>query len=216
MTDTDYMCPNCVTPWKCNGPHIPEPAPADTADLIAKAREREVDNAIHDFIAGSRMWMEARLREGARRGWGLSWRDGSYTDEEVMGRLRRAVGHLEAALANTDDPAEWQKRAADVANQAFMAADPQRRREKGTPMTDTTEREAADVLVTYLRSWRNIQLREPEAEAIGILIAENRLLLDVLEAAERVLEYGHIRPFADAARDDLRARIDAYKAAQHG
>jgi hypothetical protein len=21
----EYMCPNCVTPWKCNGPHIPEP-----------------------------------------------------------------------------------------------------------------------------------------------------------------------------------------------
>ena len=21
----DYMCPNCVTPWKCNGPHEPEP-----------------------------------------------------------------------------------------------------------------------------------------------------------------------------------------------
>ena len=20
---TDQMCPNCVTPWKCNGPHIP-------------------------------------------------------------------------------------------------------------------------------------------------------------------------------------------------
>ena len=20
----DYMCPNCVTPWKCNGPHIME------------------------------------------------------------------------------------------------------------------------------------------------------------------------------------------------
>lgn len=19
----EYMCPNCVTPWKCNGPHIP-------------------------------------------------------------------------------------------------------------------------------------------------------------------------------------------------
>lgn len=18
----DYMCPNCVTPWKCNGPHL--------------------------------------------------------------------------------------------------------------------------------------------------------------------------------------------------
>ena len=20
----EYMCPNCVSPWKCNGPHIPE------------------------------------------------------------------------------------------------------------------------------------------------------------------------------------------------
>lgn len=20
--DLDYMCPNCVTPWKCNGPHV--------------------------------------------------------------------------------------------------------------------------------------------------------------------------------------------------
>lgn len=25
MTD-DYMCPNCVTPWKCNGPHVPKPS----------------------------------------------------------------------------------------------------------------------------------------------------------------------------------------------
>jgi hypothetical protein len=22
--EDDYMCPNCVTPWKCNGPHIPD------------------------------------------------------------------------------------------------------------------------------------------------------------------------------------------------
>jgi hypothetical protein len=26
---TDYMCPNCVTPWKCNGPHIPEETTTD-------------------------------------------------------------------------------------------------------------------------------------------------------------------------------------------
>ena len=25
----EYMCPNCVTPWKCNGPHIPESAPQE-------------------------------------------------------------------------------------------------------------------------------------------------------------------------------------------
>lgn len=24
MGTTDYMCPFCVTPWKCNGPHIDE------------------------------------------------------------------------------------------------------------------------------------------------------------------------------------------------
>lgn len=24
MNDYDDMCPNCITPWKCNGPHIPE------------------------------------------------------------------------------------------------------------------------------------------------------------------------------------------------
>lgn len=23
----DDMCPNCVTPWKCNGPHVPEGCP---------------------------------------------------------------------------------------------------------------------------------------------------------------------------------------------
>jgi hypothetical protein len=27
----DYMCPNCVTPWKCNGPHIPESHGAEPA-----------------------------------------------------------------------------------------------------------------------------------------------------------------------------------------
>lgn len=24
-SDGDDMCPNCVTPWKCNGPHHPRP-----------------------------------------------------------------------------------------------------------------------------------------------------------------------------------------------
>lgn len=26
VPEDEYLCPNCVTPWKCNGPHIPEPA----------------------------------------------------------------------------------------------------------------------------------------------------------------------------------------------
>lgn len=24
--DLDAMCPNCCTPWKCNGPHLPTKA----------------------------------------------------------------------------------------------------------------------------------------------------------------------------------------------
>lgn len=30
LSGEDYMCENCVTPWKCNGPHLlPTPAPID-------------------------------------------------------------------------------------------------------------------------------------------------------------------------------------------
>jgi hypothetical protein len=31
----DGMCPNCVTPWKCNGPHI-APAPQRTDEPVAQ------------------------------------------------------------------------------------------------------------------------------------------------------------------------------------
>lgn len=80
--------------------------------------------------------MRSRLMEHYPQ-WGLSWRTGVYTDREVMERLRRAVDHLEAVLDRANDPelstasdmAELYKRAADVANQAFMAADPRRRNE---------------------------------------------------------------------------------------
>ena len=27
VDQADYMCPNCVTPWKCNGPHITAECP---------------------------------------------------------------------------------------------------------------------------------------------------------------------------------------------
>jgi hypothetical protein len=26
----EYMCPNCVTPWKCNGPHLADDEPWPT------------------------------------------------------------------------------------------------------------------------------------------------------------------------------------------
>lgn len=61
---------------------------------------------------------------------GTTWREVPFSDGVLLPRLRRAVDHLEAALhANSKalDP-DVLKRAADVANLAMMAADPQRDR----------------------------------------------------------------------------------------
>ena len=96
----------------------------------------DTDNAIFDFCEDARGEMQSRMFEAVARGWGLSWRDGTYTNERVLYRLRLAVDHLEAALRNTDDPHEWAKRAADVANQAFMSADPARLATKLEPTDD--------------------------------------------------------------------------------
>lgn len=64
-------------------------------------------------------------------GWGNSWQT-DYPDAEVSARLSRAVEHLQRALSGARlgyvGPEEMAKRAADVANQAFMLADPERLR----------------------------------------------------------------------------------------
>ena len=36
----DDMCPNCVTPWKCNGPHEP-PSDPYVLDQVAELLRRE-------------------------------------------------------------------------------------------------------------------------------------------------------------------------------
>lgn len=79
--------------------------------------------------------MLTRLRHGGRKFGALSWRQEPYTDADNEARLRRAVDHL-TMLAHdaARDPGcysadELLKRAADVANQAFMLADPERRRD---------------------------------------------------------------------------------------
>jgi hypothetical protein len=80
------------------------------------------------FIDDAAEAMAERFEHGAAKFGRYSWRDYPYPDEDNLERLRRAVDHLEAARNNSDDPAEWRKRAADVANQAFMFADPERGR----------------------------------------------------------------------------------------
>jgi hypothetical protein len=91
-------------------------------------------DVLDEFTEANAVAMLGRLRHGAVKFGGDpdGWRNG-YTDSHNMERLRRAVDHLEAAHRNTNDPTEWRKRAADVANQAFMFADPAR-------LSDTGER----------------------------------------------------------------------------
>lgn len=46
MNDEDKMCPNCVTPWKCNGPHEPpqrQPSAGPVAFPARRAVEREIE-----------------------------------------------------------------------------------------------------------------------------------------------------------------------------
>lgn len=44
--DADDMCPNCLTPWKCNGPHVP---PLDEEPLADW--ERELLESVPDPVA---------------------------------------------------------------------------------------------------------------------------------------------------------------------
>ena len=66
--DEDYMCPNCVTPWKCNGPHLTEESQVtkeDKAvekivrkiinngtgdDLVAAVLETSLDSIVEDLV----------------------------------------------------------------------------------------------------------------------------------------------------------------------
>ena len=80
-----------------------------------------------EFAENAREQMLTRLV--SKDHWGISWR-GDYRDTDVLFRLLRAVDHLGYALDQYREGNvghdELQKRAADVANQAFMTADVER------------------------------------------------------------------------------------------
>lgn len=68
-TDEDYMCPNCVTPWKCNGPHL-MPWECDEAEETASApavvsdnvRKMEGDSASPSSRGGTSPEVEEALK----------------------------------------------------------------------------------------------------------------------------------------------------------
>ena len=107
-----YMCPNCVTPWKCNGPHIPEPASEPQGDAIdivfdgppgpEAGRFVEVENAQGQSI-----------RFGGLRGEGMS-------DDPIVGHKTLRNGrHIPLRQSEADEimeriDADEAKRAADM------------------------------------------------------------------------------------------------------
>ena len=64
--EADDMCPNCCTPWKCNGPHIMEQTPAYQANYSVDVAG--TDALIEDNI---RLAQEAEVawEAGFAAGW---------------------------------------------------------------------------------------------------------------------------------------------------
>lgn len=101
----------------------------DPAKLTKQARADR--DAVAMFLIRMTSDCLRRMRDGLRRGWGSGWKTG-YGDEKVMDRLGTASNELADVLGLYREGVvgidELRKRAADVANQAFMLADSERLR----------------------------------------------------------------------------------------
>lgn len=85
----DYLCPNCVTPWKCNGPHIPEGhEPKSMMDELNKDFAEELmrqygeDRFYHCCLRTSNDFSTAEM-------WlMLNWKDDLTTEENYEDCIR--------------------------------------------------------------------------------------------------------------------------------
>lgn len=50
MEHEGYMCPNCVTPWKCNGPHLEEAMTKRETNWRCLDDEQKAQIAIELFV----------------------------------------------------------------------------------------------------------------------------------------------------------------------
>lgn len=84
MSD-EYMCPFCVTPWKCNGPHI---EPEDMAEFEAYS--------LSQYNLGFRDGLDAALEAVA-----ASWK-GWCDDPTICTDYEHVCGERRDALAAID------------------------------------------------------------------------------------------------------------------
>jgi len=71
--DDDWMCPNCNTPWKCNGPHIPEEPEREFHEPIPQLNRLRVVyweksyHPVHEYIVNlTPEWEESFIEHIAR------------------------------------------------------------------------------------------------------------------------------------------------------
>lgn len=51
--DEDDMCPNCVTPWKCNGPHLMEKTMTKEDKAVEKIVRKIINNGTGDDLVAA-------------------------------------------------------------------------------------------------------------------------------------------------------------------
>lgn len=110
----EYMCPNCVTPWKCNGPHIPEPSCAsepDVAGLVEKfeaAAQGYFGSAISfaDYrqVTQALLSLSAQLKEKEAECAGLRKDAERYRDMRDNDRTLEYCRYWEETLNTPDGP----------------------------------------------------------------------------------------------------------------
>jgi hypothetical protein len=81
----EYMCPNCVTPWKCNGPHIPE---SSAAQVPSQKGTDETGGAANPASAA-----------GPTPRTDAFWKQAYFDDDEYQAKLRTLCRQLERELA---------------------------------------------------------------------------------------------------------------------
>jgi hypothetical protein len=101
MIDDDDLCPNCISPWKCNGPHVP--ALPDPAPEIDGAMRFDTDKPRMDLVDMEAVEELAKvLTFGAKKYADHNWRLGMNYSRVTASMLR----HIAAFQKGEDNDQE--------------------------------------------------------------------------------------------------------------
>jgi hypothetical protein len=192
--DDDGMCPNCITPWKCNGPHeepMQEKPEAEVSEDEARAlfgddeRWRELGGWFRD---GYRVGIEDERRRAANEG-GPRMRLYYHQREEL--KQDGAKAERAAAVRWLRDHCGWQNAAEAIAEGEHL---------KPRPPEPTREQAEERVVRCMVRAAMRMR-RDESGEAMG----DDELDATLVQAQEM---FGALpKPAQDAAIDAMLAEM---------